>query len=105
MTTAEKTETQNITRNDIQKRILEQISGMTTKEASAVVDSIIDTMRETLAKGEEVKISSFGKFVVKSKKARVGRNPQTGKPVDISARRVLKFKPSDVLKERLNESA
>jgi integration host factor subunit alpha len=104
MTTEATTDDQNITRQDITKRLLDQLPGLTQKDANAVVDSIIDTMRDTLAKGEEVKISGFGKFVVKAKNARVGRNPQTGEPVHISARRVLKFKPSDVLKSILNDS-
>lgn len=100
----EKAVPSNITRQDITKKLLENLSSLTLKEANSIVDSIIDTMRETLAKGEEVKISGFGKFVVSSKDARVGRNPQTGEPVHISARRVLKFRPSDVLKVFLNAS-
>lgn len=103
MSAEDKTETHNITRQHITAKLLGELP-LTLKEANAVVDNIIDTMRETLAKGEEVKISGFGKFVVHSKNARTGRNPQTGEPVHISARRVVKFRPSDVLKELLNGS-
>ena len=59
-------------------------------------------MKDTLADGEKIKISGFGNFVVRDKKQRVGRNPQTGAPIPISARRVLTFKPSQVLKGVLN---
>jgi len=77
--------------------------GLSAKDSAAVVESIIDTMRETLAKGEEVLLSGFGKFVVVAKQERVGRNPITGAPVPIKARKVLKFRASDVLKTSLNE--
>ena len=61
-----------------------------------------DTIKETLEKGEKIKISGFGNFVVRDKNARAGRNPQTGQEITISARRVLTFKPSQVLKNILN---
>jgi integration host factor subunit alpha len=63
---------------------------------------LFESIKETLARGEPVKISGFGNFVVREKKARVGRNPQTGRDIEISARRVLTFKPSQVLKDVLN---
>lgn len=78
-------------------------TAMNAKDSGAVIDTIIDAMRDCLAKGEDVLISGFGKFVVVEKKARSGRNPQTGDPVAISARKVLKFRPSDILKNSLNE--
>ena len=59
-------------------------------------------MKETLERGDKIKISGFGNFQVRQKKARVGRNPQTGKEIEISARRVLTFRPSQVLKSALN---
>ena len=59
-------------------------------------------VKETLGRGEKIKISGFGNFVVRAKKQRIGRNPQTGAPIPISARRVLTFKPSQVLKGVLN---
>ena len=66
------------------------------------VETVFDTIKETLEKGEKIKISGFGNFVVRDKNARAGRNPQTGEEITISARRVLTFKPSQVLKNALN---
>jgi integration host factor subunit alpha len=63
---------------------------------------VFDTMKDVLAVGEKIKISGFGNFVVRAKKERIGRNPQTGAPIPISSRRVLTFKPSQVLKTVLN---
>jgi integration host factor subunit alpha len=59
-------------------------------------------MKETLGRGEKIKISGFGNFVVRRKRERIGRNPQTGEEIKISARKVLTFKPSQVLKNALN---
>ena len=64
---------------------------------------VFDTIKETLEKAEKIKISGFGNFVIRSKKPRVGRNPQTGEEIEISARKVLTFKPSQVLKNALND--
>jgi integration host factor subunit alpha len=75
------------------------------KEAAEVVELVFDTMKETLEKGEKIKISGFGNFIVRDKKARIGRNPQTGKEIEIAARRVLTFRPSQVLKSALNTAA
>jgi integration host factor subunit alpha len=61
-------------------------------------------MKETLGKGDKIKISGFGNFVVRQKRPRIGRNPQTGEEIEISARRVLTFRPSQVLKATLNNS-
>ena len=66
------------------------------------VETVFDTIKETLERGEKIKISGFGNFVVRDKNARAGRNPQTGQEITISARRVLTFKPSQVLKNALN---
>ena len=63
---------------------------------------IFETMKDTLSKGEKIKISGFGNFVVREKRSRMGRNPQTGESMEISARRVLTFRPSQVLKADLN---
>lgn len=72
------------------------------KESTEIVEQIFDTMKATLERGEKIKISGFGNFVVRHKRPRVGRNPQTGEEIEISARRVLTFKPSQVLKNALN---
>ena len=76
--------------------------GVSKKESADIVEMVFDTMKETLEHGEKIKISGFGNFEVRDKRARVGRNPQTGEVIEISARRVLTFKPSQVLKAALN---
>jgi integration host factor subunit alpha len=68
-----------------------------------MIDLVFETMKARLAEGENVKLSGFGNFTVADKAARMGRNPQTGKELEISARRVVKFKASQVLKGRVNE--
>ena len=67
------------------------------------VDMVFETLAETLERGEKIKISGFGNFVLKEKAARKGRNPQTGEKMEITARRVVKFKPSLVLRKALNK--
>ena len=76
--------------------------GYSKKEASDIIELIFSVMKNTLASGEQIKISGFGNFVIRDKHARVGRNPQTGESMEISARRVLTFRPSQVLKGNLN---
>jgi integration host factor subunit alpha len=66
------------------------------------VDLVFDLLKETLEKGDKIKISGFGNFVVREKRPRKGRNPQTGDEIQITARRVLTFKPSQVLRKALN---
>lgn len=92
-----------MTKADIIEQIYEKI-GFSKKESSEIVELVFDTMKETLEKGEKIKISGFGNFVVRSKRPRTGRNPQTGEEIEISARRVLTFRPSQVLKQALNKS-
>jgi len=70
--------------------------------AGETIETVFDTIKETLEHGEKIKISGFGNFVVREKNSRIGRNPQTGQEITISARRVLTFKPSQVLKNSLN---
>ncbi|MEI8355049.1 MAG: integration host factor subunit alpha [Deltaproteobacteria bacterium] len=72
------------------------------KEAEEIVESVLDIMKETLISGEEVKIAGFGKFIVHQKRDRKGRNPQTGEPLTITARKILTFKPSAMLKQNIN---
>ena len=91
-----------MTKAEIIDCVYEQVGGFSKKESAEVVESVFDTMKETLARGDRVKIFGFGNFVVREKKQRIGRNPQTGEPIPISARRVLTFKPSQVLKNILN---
>ena len=76
--------------------------GFSKKRSAEVVGMILELVKEALERGEKVKISGFGNFEVRKKAARRGRNPQTGETITISERRVLTFKPSQVLKDRLN---
>ncbi len=76
--------------------------GFSKKESADVVEMVFDTMKETLEHGEKIKISGFGNFELRDKRPRVGRNPQTGAVIEISGRRVLTFKTSQVLKAVLN---
>lgn len=91
-----------MTKAEIVERIYEK-AGFSKKEASEVVESIFEIIKGRLEKGEKVKISGFGNFVVHEKRPRKGRNPQTGEEIVISGRRVLSFKPSQVLKKTINE--
>ncbi len=90
-----------MTKADIIEALHQKI-GYSKKEAADLVELIFDTIKDTLARGEKIKISGFGNFVVRDKKERIGRNPQTGEAIKISARRVLTFKPSQVLREDVN---
>lgn len=91
-----------MTKADIIDRVYEQVGGFSKKEAAEIVEAVFDTIKETLERGEKIKISGFGNFLVREKRSRVGRNPQTGDEITISARRVLTFKPSQVLKTAIN---
>jgi integration host factor subunit alpha len=91
-----------MTKADIIESVYERV-GFSKKESAEIVELVFDQLKETLERGDKVKISGFGNFLVRFKKARVGRNPQTGKEIEISARRVLTFRPSQVLKAALNE--
>ena len=91
-----------MTKADIIEAVYEKVGGFSKKEAAEIVESVFNTIKDTLERGEKIKISGFGNFVVRDKKARIGRNPQTGEEITIAARRVLNFKPSQVLKNVLN---
>ncbi|CAE79514.1 integration host factor, alpha subunit [Bdellovibrio bacteriovorus HD100] len=90
-----------VTKADIVENVYQKI-GFSKKEASELVELVFDTLKTVLQDGEKVKISGFGNFVVRGKNERIGRNPQTGEQIKISARRVLTFRPSQVLKAMLN---
>jgi integration host factor subunit alpha len=77
-------------------------SNLQRREAEDIVDSFLDLIKDTLASGEEIKVSGFGKFVVNSKNDRKGRNPQTGESLTITSRRIVTFKPSTILKQQIN---
>lgn len=90
-----------MTKADIVEKVYQKI-GFSKKEASELVELVFTSLKDVLTNGDKVKISGFGNFVVRGKNERVGRNPQTGEQIKISARRVLTFRPSQVLKAMLN---
>jgi integration host factor subunit alpha len=92
-----------MTKADIVQAIYTKLGGFSKKEAADLVDQVFDAMKETLGRGEKIKISGFGNFVLRDKRQRQGRNPQTGEPIVITARRVLNFKASQLLKQALND--
>ena len=91
-----------MTKIELVEMISEQC-GFKKKEASEHLECLFAIMKEILASGEELKISGFGKFEVKQKKDRKGRNPQTGEDLIIESRKVVTFKVSSMLKDRINE--
>ena len=93
-----------MTKADLVERIYENV-GFSKKEAAEIVESVFEEMKQALQEGDKIKISGFGNFVVRRKAARKGRNPQTNETIVISSRKVLTFKPSQVLKAALNEGA
>jgi len=91
-----------ITRADLTEAVYEQV-GLSRNESSDLVEALLEEISKTLVSGEAVKISSFGSFSIREKKERVGRNPKTGVEVPISPRKVLTFKASHILKDKINE--
>lgn len=87
---------------DLANSVKEQVGGMSKKEAADLVRSLLDCMREAIVRGDGLKLSGFGNFTVRKKNNRVGRNPHSGKELTIPARRVLTFRPSQLLRELLN---
>src|SRR6476620_11209887 len=92
-----------MTKADIVEALYEKV-GFSKKEAADLVELVFDSLKTTLANGQKIKISGFGNFVVREKRSRVGRNPQTGESIEITARRVLTFRPSQVLRSEVNAS-
>lgn len=90
-----------VTRADLCEAVYQKV-GLSRTESADLVEMVLSEIAECLEKGETVKLSSFGSFVVRSKGERIGRNPKTGEEVPIAPRRVLVFKPSAVLKDRIN---
>ena len=90
-----------LTRADLSEAVHRQI-GLSRSESADLVKTMLDMMSEHLVQGETVKLSSFGTFMIRSKKGRVGRNPKTGEEVPITPRRVLVFRPSQVMKNVIN---
>ncbi len=91
-----------MTKAEIVQALYMRVGGFSKKESADMVDLVFKMMKETLGRGEKIKISGFGNFVLRDKRQRPGRNPQTGDPIKISERRVLTFKASQILKCALN---
>jgi integration host factor subunit alpha len=92
-----------MTKAEIVQAVYARLGGFSKKESADLVDLVFETMKETLGRGEKIKISGFGNFVLRDKRQRQGRNPQTGEPITITERRVLNFKASQLLKQALND--
>jgi integration host factor subunit alpha len=86
---------------DIVDKICEKV-GFSNKEVAKIVETVFDIIKETLQREDKILVSGFGNFVIRNKRARRGRNPQTGGDIEITPRRILMFKPSTVLKASLN---
>ncbi|MBL3570242.1 integration host factor subunit alpha [Rhodovulum sp. BSW8] len=89
-----------LTRMDLTEAVFREV-GLSRNESASLVESVLQHMSDALVRGETVKISSFGTFSIRSKAARVGRNPKTGEEVPIHPRRVLTFRPSHLMKDRV----
>ncbi len=90
-----------VTRADLYEAVYQKV-GLSRTESSQLVEMMLKEICDCLERGESVKLSSFGSFIVRSKGARLGRNPKTGVEAPITPRKVLVFKPSNVLKARIN---
>ena len=90
-----------LTRMDLSEAVFREV-GLSRNESAALVEAVIQHMSDALVQGEQVKISSFGTFSVRAKTERLGRNPKTGEEVPISPRRVLSFRPSHLMKDRVS---
>ncbi len=91
-----------VTKRDLAEAVCDEV-GLVHRDAAELVDGFIEAIAERLSAREDVKISSFGSFTVREKGLRMGRNPKTGEPAAILPRRVVVFRPSGKLKERINE--
>ena len=93
-----------LTRADLSEAVHRQV-GLSRTDSAELVKEVLDAMSGALAAGENVKLSSFGTFMVRTKKGRMGRNPKTGEEVPITPRKVLVFRPSQIMKNRVNGRA
>ena len=89
-----------LTRMDLNEAVFREV-GLSRNESADLVESVLNHISDAMVKGEQVKISSFGTFSLRDKSARIGRNPKTGDEAPIAPRRVLTFRPSHLLKERV----
>ena len=91
-----------LTRMDLSESVFREV-GLSRNESADLVESVLEKISASLVSGEQVKISSFGTFSIRQKNARVGRNPKTGEEAQIPPRRVLTFRPSHLMKDRVSE--
>jgi integration host factor subunit alpha len=91
-----------MTKQEIIESVYAKVGGFSKKEAQDIVEAIFETMKETLASGQKLKLSRFGNFVVRDKSQRPGLNPRTKEKIVLDARRVVRFRPSPVLKALIN---
>ena len=91
-----------LTKADLVQQVYKTQDNLTKLQATEAVETLLSIMKNCLADGDDLLISGFGKFNVKEKKARRGRNPQTGAELILDARRVITFKPSGILRTRIN---
>ncbi len=91
-----------LTRMDLSEAVFREV-GLSRNESAELVERVLTLMSDALVNNEQVKVSSFGTFSVREKAARIGRNPKTGEEVPILPRRVLSFRPSHLMKERVAE--
>jgi len=96
-------EVKTLTRADLTEAVIRDV-GLPRNESAEMVENVIQEIASCLERGEQVKISSFGTFSVRQKRERVGRNPKTGETVPIAPRRVIGFRPSNIMKERINKA-
>jgi integration host factor subunit alpha len=94
----------SLTRADLSDAVHNEI-GLSRAESAALVETVLDRIGDALVAGDNVKISSFGSFVLRNKGLRIGRNPKTGVEVPIEPRTVLTFRPSQLLREAINKHA
>jgi len=92
-----------VTRADLAEAVYRRL-GLSRTESAAMVEMVLQEICGAIIKGESVKLSSFGSFIVREKGERIGRNPKTGREVPIPPRRVTVFKPSNIMKQRINDS-
>jgi integration host factor subunit alpha len=90
-----------LTRADLAEAVVRKV-GLPRNESQELVELVLNEISGSLSRGEAVKLSSFGSFGIRSKGERIGRNPKTGKEVPITPRRVLVFRPSNIMKDRIN---
>lgn len=93
-----------VTRADLAEAVFRRL-GLSRTESAAMVEMVLKEISDAIVSGETVKLSSFGSFTVREKGLRIGRNPKTGREVPIPPRRVAVFKPSNIMKQRINEGS